>query len=544
MTFLEFLNKKAQEEKINEGFKSSDLKKAHELMLSLFKKNISNTVVMDPTSRTVMVNDQKCEAFLFMQLDGVKVKFAWCLNYLSDGNSNEVYSIDFFDGKGIEDMMWGSGVTKSVLSIYTLGSSIAYFIPIICHVVNTGDTSLSDKKVKKLASQIFNNSPKNESIVSYDYFFGAQKYTIFENLDLDTIEETYRVATGQVLEADSELQQYRWKKKSERDEAYAKRNDSPEAKEQWKKLSDEYNEIVRQIKGGAQSVSDLKFSVKKGSTVKVQDEGTQEAEEEIKKQKEDPKVAFKKMQIYVKSVLKGLQPGVILCGAPGIGKTYRVLQQLRANGYKDGHNMYVIKGNESPRQLYIDMYEYKEKGKIIVIDDADALVGPKAPEVSINILKAALDSTSDDEGRLVTYKVTGDLKDEEGIPIPKRMYFNAGVIVITNYGVGQLDTALRGRVFTQTLDFDTEQILEIIKDLIPKIDPTRLSNKSKMSAYEFLLDLAKKGTRMEISIRTFASAARLFQLCEGEDLTEEQVKEMIGEQMRNQALTAKDTKHF
>ena len=41
--------------------------------------------------------------------------------------------------------------------------------------------------------------------------------------------------------------------------------------------------------------------------------------------------------------------------------------------------------------------------KIIVIDDADALVGPKAPEIAINILKAALDSTADDEGRLVSF---------------------------------------------------------------------------------------------------------------------------------------------
>ena len=65
------------------------------------------------------------------------------------------------------------------------------------------------------------------------------------------------------------------------------------------------------------------------------------------------------------------------------------------------------------------MYNNKEKGKIIVIDDADSLVGPKAPEIVINILKAALDSTADDEGRLVTYKVTGDLKDEDGIVIPK-----------------------------------------------------------------------------------------------------------------------------
>ena len=188
------------------------------------------------------------------------------------------------------------------------------------------------------------------------------------------------------------------------------------------------------------------------------------------------------------------------------------------------------------------MYNNKDKGKIIVIDDADSLVGPKAPEVVINILKAALDSTSDDEGRLVTYKVTGDLKDEEGIVIPKSMHFNASVIIITNYAIGQLDTALRGRVFTQSLEFTTEQVLGIIKGLLPGIDPVHLSADAKIKAYEHLTKLAKDGSNMEISIRTFTSCARLYQLCEGEDITEEQVNEMIEEQMNNQAL--RGGKHY
>jgi hypothetical protein len=140
--------------------------------------------------------------------------------------------------------------------------------------------------------------------------------------------------------------------------------------------------------------------------------------------------------------------------------------------------------------------------------------------------------------------VSGDLKDDEGVPIPKRMYVHCGVIIITNYQIGELDTALRGRVFTQSLDFDTEQVLSIIKGLIPAIDPVHLSSKAKMKAYDYLVKLNEQGARMEISIRTFASAARLYQLCEGEDMPEEQINEMIEEQMKNQALRKKDGKHF
>ena len=69
-----------------------------------------------------------------------------------------------------------------------------------------------------------------------------------------------------------------------------------------------------------------------------------------------------------------------------------------------------------------------------------------------------------------------------------------------------------------------------------------MSADAKIKAYEHLTKLAKDGSNMEISIRTFTSCARLYQLCEGEDITEEQVNEMIEEQMNNQAL--RGGKHY
>ena len=238
------------------------------------------------------------------------------------------------------------------------------------------------------------------------------------------------------------------------------------------------------------------------------------------------------MQGYVKAVIKGLQPGCVLCGAPGVGKTYRVMQQLKANGYTHGQNLAVIKGRCTPRQLYLTLYEYKRKGDMILIDDADSLVGPKAPEDVINILKAALDSTSDDEGRLVSYRISGKLLDDEEQPVPKEMYYNGSIIVITNYSAGQLDTAIKNRVFLQSLDFSTKQLLDIIKKLIPAIAPDKLSSQAKMKAYQYLTDMSENGDAMEISIRSFTTCARLFQVCEGDpDFNDDDARSMIKEQM-------------
>ena len=536
MTFLDFLNKQSNEvnesKAVLEGFKSSDVAKAHELMLNIFNKKISGgKILYDKNPVTTNIGNYNCESFTFMKVDGTKISNMWTINYLKNDDSNEVYSIDFFDSKSTNEILFGSGVAKANLSIYTLGSSIAYFIPIICHVVNNNDYELNNENANKEASKIFVNSPKNECI-EYTYYYGAQKYRILENLDSDIIEEAFNYNIGLVLEA-SEAQDYRWKVKKERDEAYKNRKEDPERHE---RLKQEYEEIVNAIRGGATSIKDLKMVIKHDLLVSFDGEGVDEAQKEIDTKRDDPKTAFRKMGVYIKSVIKGLQPGVILCGAPGIGKTYRVKQYLKAYGYNEGHNLYTIKGTQSPRQLYIDMYNYKDNGKIIVIDDADALVGPKAPEVAINLLKAALDSTSDDEGRLVSYKVTGDLVDEEGIQIPKRHYYNGQMIIITNYSIGQLNTALKGRVFTQTLDFTSEQILEIIRDLMPNLDPHKLTMEAKQKAYNYLMRLAEEKTTMEINIRNFLSCARIYTLCEGEDLDEKDVEAMIKEQMVNQSM--------
>ena len=235
-------------------------------------------------------------------------------------------------------------------------------------------------------------------------------------------------------------------------------------------------------------------------------------------------------------VIKGINPSVILCGAPGVGKTYNVKKQLKAAGYNEGHNLCTIKGKCTPRVLYMTLMDYKDKNDIVLIDDADGLVGPGAPEDCINILKAALDSTSDDEGRLVSYGVAGKFVDDEGNPIPKRFYYNGGIIVITNYQAGSLDSALRGRSFIQDIHFTKEDVLQRIKEIMPDIDKEHLSANSKIKAYDYLEELSNKDAEMEVSIRTFSICAKIFETAAGDsDFTDEDAKSMIKEQMKLQA---------
>lgn len=544
MNFLDFIKAKQVIEEsaqiLNEAFKEEDFKKASKLVKKLVSKK-SGKAILDLGIFDTTIGGDTCLSNVYAVIQNKKPVQEFTINWLKSGKSMVPYSVAFFGDKTAEQFMFADTLStvKANLVIDMMGASIAYYIPVIAEVIKSGDFSISSDEAVKLGRKVFNT--KNEC-VSYDYYIGAQKYTIFENMDADRVNDYYHLALGHINTlTETELEDHK-------KEVYARKKAAWDAvgkgeldRSVANAIDREYREILTAIKGGATTIDELKCNVKKNVSVSFkEDSSIKDAQKQIEIERDKPDVAFKKMQQYVKMVIKGTQPSVILCGAPGIGKTFRVKQQLKAAGYDmNGEN--TIKGKCTPRQMYMTFYNNKAKGDIILIDDADGLVGPKAPEDCINILKAALDSTSDDEGRLVSYRVSGELKDDEGVPVPKSMYFNGGVIVITNYAVGQLDTALRGRSFTQSLDFTTDELLEIIKGLMPNIEKNRLSMESKTKAYNVMNKMIDEKLNFEVSIRSFVICSRIYETAENEE-EEAMAESMIKEQLRNQAL--RQGKHF
>ena len=541
MSFLDFVkHKEMMNENVqwmNEAFKEKDYNKAKKAILSILKKEITvgNVYYLGVYDLKVDGNDCSSAMYVVVDKDGVSMKSSFSINFLKSGQSMVPYSIIFFDKSYCTSMLWGNISTytaKAQLEIKMMGASIVYYIPVIANVINSGKFDISSEEAVKLGRKVYDT--KNEC-VSWDMYFGAQKYHIYEGISEDKVIEKFHLNLGHKYKKVGDT--YQWINETEledrKKEVYAKMkaNTDPDL---GKALYKEYRQILNAIKGGATSLEDLECSVKKNVSVSSSIPGAAEAQKKIEIAKSDPKTAFKEMQMYVKMVIKGIQPAVILCGAPGVGKTYRIMQQLKAAGYTmNGDN--VIKGKCSPRQLYLTLYNNRGKGDIVVIDDADSLVGPKAPEDSINILKAALDSTADDEGRLVSYKISGELKDDEGVPVPKSHYNKCGVIVITNYNVGQIDTALRNRAFTQSLEFSVSDLLGIVRDLMPNIEPEHLSMSSKAKAMNFLEKLVEDKEPIEVSIRSFITCSRIYENAEDEEELK-LCEKMIREQMKNQSL--------
>lgn len=540
MNFLDFINKKntldANKSKFFESYKASDTDKVIKLIDKIIRKHVSANILMIKSPDETIIDGQRYLTYTWGAWTGeatsIKKFTMLLLNYKMSETSGNVYSVSFMNGQE----WWNAQVgkkAKTPLTIYSMGTSIIYMLPLIYKVLNTGDFNVNKSDIERYSNQIFKEA------LTYKWHFNALTYDIYENLSDENISDMYRV--NQMIDeaVDKDVKSFRADLKQKVNNAYNdwKSDKTKEKREIRRQLEQEYQALLNAIRGGATTMEDIKVALKRNLNIEIDiPESVKEAEKKVETYK-DPKQQFKEMAVYVNGVIKGIQPGVILCGAPGIGKTYKVMQHLKAAGKRLGQNLEVFKGKASMRELYKSMYEYQNAGDIILIDDADSLVGKNAPEDCINLLKAALDSTSDDEGRYVTYKIAGRLTDDDGTPIPKAFHYRGGIIVITNYTIDKLDKAFRGRVFTQTLRFSNEQVLGLIKELVPTMDSAHLSMKSKMKAFDYIANLVAAKAKIDISIRMFVTCSKLYenQVSMG-DVTDDDVKSMIKEQLENQAL--------
>lgn len=127
--------------------------------------------------------------------------------------------------------------------------------------------------------------------------------------------------------------------------------------------------------------------------------------------------------------IKGDVRGVVISGAPGIGKTYTVEQKIGLRGEeRQNFRSRVVKGAITPVNLYKLLYKYRHKGEVVVLDDSDTIF---FDDQGVSILKAALDSSP---VRTISWLAESNaLKgDEEVGDIPQQFDYHGTMIFITN----------------------------------------------------------------------------------------------------------------
>jgi hypothetical protein len=177
---------------------------------------------------------------------------------------------------------------------------------------------------------------------------------------------------------------------------------------------------------------------------------------------------FEILDEMTKAVRTGDVRAMIVSGPPGVGKSFGVERVLQKDGLFDTlaekkPKFEIVKGAMSALGLYAKLYEFSEKGNVIVFDDCDSIL---MEDLSLNILKGALDSG---ERRFIAWNTDSRLLRSEGIP--DRFEFKGAAIFITNIKFEHVKSkrlrdhldALESRCHYIDLQMDTsrEKILRI-----------------------------------------------------------------------------------
>lgn len=138
---------------------------------------------------------------------------------------------------------------------------------------------------------------------------------------------------------------------------------------------------------------------------------------------------FQILTDMTKAVKKGSVRALIVSGPPGVGKSYGVEEVLQKddlfNTLAQRPPKYeIVKGAMSSLGLYAKLFQFKDRGNVVVFDDCDSVF---FDDLSLNILKAALDSS---KRRWISWNTDSRLLRTEGIP--DRFEFCAGAVFITN----------------------------------------------------------------------------------------------------------------
>ena len=183
---------------------------------------------------------------------------------------------------------------------------------------------------------------------------------------------------------------------------------------------------------------------------------------------------FEILDDMTKAVKSGDVRAMIVSGPPGVGKSFGVEKVLQKDGLFDTlaerkPKFEVVKGAMSAIGLYAKLYEFSEKGHVVVFDDCDSIL---MEDLSLNILKGALDSS---ERRFISWNTDSRLLRSEGIP--DRFEFKGAAIFITNIKFEHVRSkklrdhldALESRCHYIDLQMDTnrEKILrikQVVKD--------------------------------------------------------------------------------
>ena len=224
---------------------------------------------------------------------------------------------------------------------------------------------------------------------------------------------------------------------------------------------------------------------------------------------------FEVLKDMTKAVKEGNVRAMIVTGPPGVGKSFGIEEVLSKDDLFDSignrkPKYEIVKGAMSAVGLYKKLYQYSDKGNIVVFDDCDSVL---LDDLSLNILKGALDSS---KKRTISWNTDSRVLRQEGVP--DKFEFKAGAIFITNIKFEHVRSkklqdhlqALESRCHYIDLQMDTQRekvlrIKQITADGM--LDVYEFEDCVKDEIIEYIM--TNKDKMRELSLRTVLKVADL-----------------------------------
>ena len=147
----------------------------------------------------------------------------------------------------------------------------------------------------------------------------------------------------------------------------------------------------------------------------------EETEEEIQQRIKD---TYESLEELTKAVGNQVLNGLVIAGGAGLGKSYTVNKVLTdLNNGEYGHVFW--RGFLKPTHLYRMLWENRNPGQVIVLDDCDMWTD----QTALNILKAALELKP---SRTIGWGSEKEFISEDGETIPRYFQYQGSIIFLTN----------------------------------------------------------------------------------------------------------------
>jgi len=158
-------------------------------------------------------------------------------------------------------------------------------------------------------------------------------------------------------------------------------------------------------------------------------EETRETDDQIREKLSD---RFSVLSELTDNAVQGDIRSLIVSGPPGLGKSFTVEQALK-KWDPEQLNHTIIKGYVKATGLYRTLYQFRQKNKVIVFDDADSIF---FDDTALNMLKTVCDTT---ERRTVSYLADYNMVDGDSADlIPRSFDFDGTIVFITNMDFDRL----------------------------------------------------------------------------------------------------------